>query len=319
MEAIKNKYKDLLRICISVALLLFLFSKADLETVADTFLQLSFVSWMLGVLFFIALCTMAASRWFIISTSLGFTGTWFTYVGYYFIGQFFNLFLPTSIGGDVFKIHYISRGRPKKMMGTYSVMADRFFGLAAMLLMGGFSVLIGPADMLPAQFRWVLYLAAIGVLALFCFMPLGHGLVKKIKPQFGDKLEALLIIWKHPLTFSKIIGLSVALNCILVSILILLATNLGLDLHPTYYFAIFPLTAAVTILPVSFNGIGLREGAFIFFLSLQDVTLNLALTLSLSLFAIQCSGGIVGGIAYSFGLHKKRLPSALEKYIPDEQ
>ncbi len=310
MVASKTIYKDVLRVCFSVALLLWLLSKADLDTLADTFLLLSPATWLITILFFIILCSMAASRWFIISTALGFSGSWLTYMGYYFIGQFFNLFLPTSIGGDVFKIHYITRNGPKKLLGAYSVMADRFFGLAAMLLMGGVSVLVGPKDMLPGEFQWVLYLAALGILVLFLFMPLGHAFVKKIQPRIGDKLEALLIIWKHPSTFFKILALSVILNCLLVSILILLAANLSIDLHPTYYFAIFPLAAAVTVLPISFNGIGLREGAFIFFLSLQDVTLNLALTLSLSLFAIQCSGGVVGGIAYSLGLHKKMLDSS---------
>ncbi len=306
-----NIYKDILRVCFSLVLLFWLLSKADLGVVAGTFLQLSLLNWVLGILFFTTLCTMAASRWFIISHSLGFSGTWFTYVGYYFIGQFFNLFLPTSIGGDVFKIHYISRGEAKKrkLVGAYGVMADRFFGLAALLLMGGMSVFAGPPDIVPERFAWVLYLAALGITLLFVFMPIGHTLVLRVWPQFGEKMAVLLKIWKDPKIFIQILGLSFILNSILVYILIMLADGFGLDLHPTFYFAIFPLTAAVTILPVSFNGIGLREGAFIYFLSLQNVSLNLALTLSLCLFAIQCSGGIVGGIGYVMGLHKKRIDS----------
>ncbi len=303
----KNIYKALFRICFSLILLIWLLSKADLRSILETFLQLPLSTWALAVFLFISLCTLAASRWFILSRTLDFPGQWFTYVGYYFIGQFFNLFLPTSIGGDVFKIMFISRGKQKKMIATYSVMADRFCGLAAMLLMGAGAVLLSPDNMLPKRLEWLLYIGAIGIIGLFIFLPLIYRLIDSSWPNISKRLTILLTIWRRPVTFFKLAALSVGLNFILITILIMLAEGVGINLPPAYYFAIFPLTAIVTILPISFNGIGLREGAFVYLLSLQNVPLEKALPLSLCFFVIQCSGGLAGGIAYATGLHKKKI------------
>jgi len=302
-------YKAVLRICFSLVLLVWLLSRANPQSVLEISLQLSFLTWITGVFFFTFICVLAATRWFVISRALDFPGQWFTYVGYYFIGQYFNLFLPTSIGGDIFKILFISRGERKKIIATYSVMADRFFGLAAMLLMGAGALLSNPQNMLPRKFEWILYLCSMGIVGFFVFLPSAYRLIKRIWPNIGEdkRITILLTIWRCPSTILKAVGLSLVLNSTLVIILIMLAAGIGITLPAAYYFAIFPLTAIVTILPVSFNGIGLREGAFVYLLSLRDVPMDQALTLSLCLFAVQCSGGLAGGIAYGFGLHKKRI------------
>ncbi|MBW1720161.1 MAG: UPF0104 family protein, partial [Deltaproteobacteria bacterium] len=52
-------------------------------------------------------------------------------------------------------------------------------------------------------------------------------------------------------------------------------------------------------------GIGIREGGFIYFLGLKGISTEKALTLSLSFFAIQIVASLIGGLAYSFGFHKK--------------
>jgi uncharacterized membrane protein YbhN (UPF0104 family) len=93
----------------------------------------------------------------------------------------------------------------------------------------------------------------------------------------------------------------------------LLAEDMGLGPPLLFYFAAFPLVAIPTILPISFNGIGIREGGFIYFLGLKGISAEKALTLSLSVFAIHVAAGLLGGIAYSFGFHKKPLKDYTEK------
>ncbi len=92
-----------------------------------------------------------------------------------------------------------------------------------------------------------------------------------------------------------------------MGIIAILANEMRLPPHPAFYFAAFPLVALMILLPVSFNGIGVREGGFIYFLGLKGVQPEQALSLSLSFFAIQVAASLVGGIFYTLGWHKKVL------------
>lgn len=121
----KSIYTTTLRVGVSVTLLVWLFSKTDLATVVETFAKLPFSIWAMTVFSFVILCTMAATRWFFLSGILGLSGKWLTYVVYYFIGLFFNLFMPTSVGGDFFKILFVSKGKKGMLVGTCSVVTDR--------------------------------------------------------------------------------------------------------------------------------------------------------------------------------------------------
>ena len=272
----KSVYTTALRVGVSVTLLTWLFSKTDLATIVEIFANLPFSIWLMTVFSFFSLCTMAATRWFFLSGILGLSGKWLTFVVYYFIGLFFNLFLPTSIGGDFFKILFVSKGNKSMLVGTCSVVTDRLIGLLTMFLTGTGAVLLYPQVVFSGKTEWLFYISTFGAVGLFVGLPLLYRLLRTLRPAFGEELVVLMRIWRYPSVLLKISALSVGLNVILVVIIIVLAKNIGIDLHPSYYFAIFPLTAIITVLPVSFNGIGLREGAFVYLLSLQNVQIGRA-------------------------------------------
>src|SRR5262245_55943195 len=93
-----------LKIAVSLVLLGWL---ADWRQVRDTFGQLRLSLWLaaLGVYGVAQLCS--SIRWQLLSRPLGFVQPWRRFLGYYFIGMFFNLMLPTSVGGDVVRAYYL--------------------------------------------------------------------------------------------------------------------------------------------------------------------------------------------------------------------
>lgn len=304
--------KFLLRIGLSVCLLVWLMSRTNLHDLLKAFLDLSLFVWAIAFLMYLASQVIASIRWYFLAHALDFSGPWFTYLKYYFVGMYFNLFLPTSVGGDVFKIHFISRGEPKKLRATYSILADRLFGFAAMFLLGAGAVLIGHG-ILPYQFEHLLHVAGICILSSFLGLPMAYKLVSSIWPELGKKLAVFLVFWEKPKALGAALSLSLALQILGISAVALLAEDMGLGPPLLFYFAAFPLVAILTILPISFNGIGVREGGFIFFLGLKGISAEKALTLSLSFFAIQIAASLIGGLAYALGFHKKMLKDYTEK------
>ena len=298
--------KFMLRIGLSACLLAWLISKTEPDALLDAFLNLSPIFWGIAFLMFLASQVISSIRWYFLAHALDFTGPWSAYLRYCFVGLYFNLFLPTCIGGDVLKVHFISRGEPKKLRATYSVLADRFFGLAAMLLLGAGAVLIGDGIM-PRHFEYIMYLSGICVIVLFAGLPMFHKIIGSIRPEIGKRLAILLVFWEKPKALFAALSLSLAIQALGMSSVVILAKGLGLSPPPAFYFAAFPMVAILTILPISFNGIGIREGGFIFFLGLKGISTEKALTLSLSFFAIQIAASLIGGLAYAFGSHKKPL------------
>ncbi|MBW2350698.1 MAG: flippase-like domain-containing protein, partial [Deltaproteobacteria bacterium] len=278
--------KFLLRIGLSVCLLAWLISKTNPDDLLGAILDLSFYAWAVAFLMYLASQVVCSIRWYFLAHALDFSGLWSTYLKYYFVGMYFNLFLPTSVGGDVLKMHFISRGEPKKLRATYSLLADRLFGLAAMFLLGAGAVLIGHG-ILPHYFEHLLCVAGFFIIALLLGLPMAYKLLSSIWPKVGKRLAVLLVFWEKPKAMFAALSLSLVLQALGMGAVALLGEDMGLSPPLLFYFAAFPLVAILTVLPISFNGIGIREGGFIYFLGLKGISTEKALTLSLSFFAIQ--------------------------------
>lgn len=306
MERNKKKLTaTFIRITVSISLLVWLFSKTDTTAVLESFGQLSVTVWSMAIGLFLLLSTFAASRWYCLARIIGLPGRWRAYLTYYFIGLFFNLFLPTNVGGDVFKVLLVSKEQNGILRGASSVLGERLIGLFTMFCMGAGALALYPHHILSGKYDWLFYGNGLGIVALLFFVPLLAYLLRVVRPVLYQKMAVLLEVRRSPKVLLKLALISMAVNGVVITMITLLAVNLGITLHPSYYFAIYPLMALVTLLPISFNGVGLREGAFVFFLSLHNIPLETAISLSLCIFIIQCCGSCVGGIVYATGLHKK--------------
>ena len=89
---------------------------------------------------------VAASRWCLIMSKIGFSHSWFFYLKSYFKGAFFNQGLPTSIGGDGVRILDCSRKDGSAEDSFFGVFIDRIIGLAGMLLLNIRRVRVGTVN-----------------------------------------------------------------------------------------------------------------------------------------------------------------------------
>ncbi len=296
----------LLRISLSIALLIWLFSRVEVHGILSAIKRLNPKVWLIAFLMYILTQIISSVRWWVLAKALEFSGNFFMYLGYYFVGMFFNLFLPTAVGGDVLKIIFLSKGQGRRLAATYSVLADRLFGLAAMLIIGACAVLYKPF-MLPEHFNNLLKLSGLLTIVVLIFFPLIIRLIERLYPEIGEKLSTLIIFWKRPWAGSLALFLSLILQGLGMAAVALLGSSMGIHVPWQYYFATYPLVAILTLLPISFNGIGVREGGFVYFLGLKSVPTEISLTLSLLFFSIQVASSLIGGIAYAFGVHNISL------------
>jgi hypothetical protein len=131
---------------------------------------------------------------------------------------------------------------------------------------------------------------------------------------FYAKIENLVsTIHRYPmraLTSALLISLPFTLNLILVQITI--AWALGVHL-PFRIFALFvPLIAIINLLPITFNGLGLREGIYTFLFVPVGVPPAVAVSMSLAFYFLRFSAGLLGGLMYALrnALNLNRRPAS---------
>ena len=95
------------------------------------------------------------------------------------------------------------------------------------------------------------------------------------------------------------LSLVVQVNCVIVMALV--GTGLGLKVHPLYYGVVMPLMSLLTLLPISVNGMGLREWSTVALLAPLGVGSSEAVALAFLVFTVQSAAGLAGLIPYLGG------------------
>lgn len=261
--------------------------------------------WMLGAtaLLFISTVILSARRWQILTLPLGFKKPFLELCKYCYVGLFFNLFLPSTVGGDFTRCYYISKGTGKYAEALYSVLADRVSGIAVLFATACFGILLGPgARDLPWQLKWPILAGTVGLFFVMPFMPL---LTRKmlgndnwIARQFNDSRAQ--IFWEDKRLVFAALGWSFLTQFMIVACHIGVALALGIaDKIPLwYYFVFYPCVAVLGFVTPSFNGIGIREWAYTYFLMHVGINQTSALTYALMWLALTTLLSLVGGVVY---------------------
>ncbi len=306
----------MIRMTISIVILIWLFSRIDIGAVFSAFSKISWPAWAGAFALYLFSQVLSSLRWFIIGRTLGFGGTFMTYIKFYFVGMYFNLFLPSAIGGDVLKAFFLARHGAGKLKATYSILSDRLFGLWGMFIIGAIASL-SSVHSLPGKWRHLLFFLALSMTGAAMAVPfftkainsLGARLVtkQKILTKMLLALEYMVAFWRHPSSLFYALGLSILLQLCGMTGAYILGKALGIALEYCFYLSVLPLIAVLTVLPISFSGIGVREGGFIFFFHMKGVPMEKAVALSLSVFAIQAAAALIGGIGYLAGVHRQAI------------
>jgi uncharacterized membrane protein YbhN (UPF0104 family) len=316
-QKIKEYFKSFLRIAVSLTLLFIFFKSIEIEKLWDTFIKISPIYWFLSFLSVLLLQIISSFRWEILGKCLGFHLGLKRYISFYFVGMFFNLFLPTSIGGDVIKAVFLSKEEQGKLRAIYSILADRGLGLGGMFILGGIACIMD-FDAVPYPFNVIILASAIATIIGLFIAPVAFNLIGDLIPKYRERIKFLPIFWEHPGVILKATLLSILIQLFANLCVWIISIGMGLKLSLSYYCIVYPLVSLLTLIPISLSGLGVREGGFIYFLSLQGVSAENALVLSLGSFLVQAVVSLSGGIVFMLGLHKKEQNELMEDIPADK-
>ncbi|HOW35698.1 MAG TPA: lysylphosphatidylglycerol synthase transmembrane domain-containing protein [Candidatus Omnitrophota bacterium] len=313
-EKLKNVLSLLLRIGLSVLLLAYLFSKIDTSKMLDAVKNADLRYFFAAMFIFIAINFLLLFRWTVFIRALGLTVPFKSIANCFFIGLFFNLFLPSSTGGDIVKTIGLFRDTPEKAKVVASVVVDRLSGFASIVLVALVSFAFGYRILNDNSL-----LVSIAVLALFCFAVIlvlfneklfsfVFGMFNRF-PKIKEKLMSLhysvALLKGKPQALLKAVALSCLSQTILAFIFSLLAKSFHQDI-PVLYFLIFvPILCVISSLP-SIGGLGVRDAGGVYLFAKIGVESSLAVSITLISFLFMVIVGLLGGIVYIFAMPSKR-------------
>jgi uncharacterized membrane protein YbhN (UPF0104 family) len=290
--------KKAVRIICSVGLLGFLAWRTDWGHVLKTFTEIRLEYWLGAVGVYVTTQVASSLRWQLLSRPLGFERPFWQYFSFYFIGMFFNLVLPTSVGGDVVRAWYLDGGSGQKSRAFLSVFVDRLSGLLMMLVMAAAATLLVPVPLSTWSVAcvWMSVSGAIVGLALLPRVAQIPFLQARLGVLGSDASQcALMTLKPTPMLLSLFVqGSNVVLTW-------MVGQAIGVTVPFGYYWVMVPIVSLLTLLPVSINGLGVREGGVALFLAPLGVPSGLAVTLAFLWFCAFSTGSLLGGLIYLFG------------------
>ena len=314
IKANRKKLLGLSQILLSLVLLVWLLSRVGLQEVVQTLSSIHWGWYALAFLLFQLNVVIRAYRWHVLLRALNDEPRFGYLVYLYYIGFFANNFIPSGFGGDLVKVVSLRQRHGRGSEALSSVLMERVTGLvgssliALVALLWNLSAHTMTLD-LPSLLWALIVVTAVGIPLAFFVARWSDPIriANRIYPQapglpFYSKVENLVnTINRYPvraLISSLLISLPFTLNLILVQMTI--AWALGVHL-PFRIFALFvPIIAIVNLLPITFNGLGLREGIYTFLFVPVGVPAATAVSMSLAFYFLRFSAGLLGGLLYAF-------------------
>ena len=301
--------KILIRVFVGASVFGFLIWRSDVGELWDT-LRRADVGYLFGALgaIFTGLF-VSALRWKAYLDALEIPLTFPTLFRLYFVGTFFNAFLPTGIGGDAYKAVRLGRGKESLAPAFASVFLDRFAGVVGMAAIGlvSSSYLLASGDErrrvpLIALAASIAIMGTAATLLLGGERLLGRGrLIKRqgIGGRIRRAMQQIHSAGRHPEAAARGYVFGVIFQSLVFTYHVMVAKALGIEGIPIAAFAsIVVISSLATMIPLSINGLGFREGAYIWALGRYGVEHDTALAFALLVLAALLLSSIVGGVIY---------------------
>jgi uncharacterized protein (TIRG00374 family) len=307
---------------VSVALLVLLFRRLDLSALRQLYATMPIWFYLFSLSVVVAGQALYAWRWRVLLDASGVSVSLGMAVRQYFIGIFLNNFFPSTVGGDMAKVFYLGRQHGYRPVAA-SIVLDRLLsiGLLAVFASVLFWVAPDPSPQL-ALTRGIVTLMAVALVAIIVLAARGTGGLPARLAPFGASAVALAeraqrfrqdmaAAAKRPVIVLQS-ALVVATYFMALTVMYRLFLSIDTTARPDFLTLLTAVTTTSLLsnLPVSVNGLGLRESLHALLLQPLGVPREAAVGISLLFFAHLLVSSLLGLLFWL------RLP-ALPREVPE--
>jgi uncharacterized protein (TIRG00374 family) len=312
--AIRSTFVKIFFKClVSVGLIAYLLLQSDLDVIRDLLKEIDLIWFVvsLGILGVIFL--LRAYKWSVLLKVQSISVPFCKLLSMTYVGAFFNMFLLGSTGGDIVRAYDISKYSKRSIESISTIFIDRITGVLALVLLGLVGAFID-RGMIMASGLFTPLICVFGGLILITFF-FTSSRSKFLFEQLGlflGRWDALRVVSSWPIRVHEcsllfvsaksslvaVLCLSTLIQLLIISTYYVGALALNLSLPFSVFLAIIPLVGVIRSLPISINGLGLREVAMVALFGLVLVKPEAALALSIFVFLATSMLSLIGGVLF---------------------
>ncbi len=275
----------LLKLLVAFVALYLVFQKISWSEIKEVLLGANYWLLLLGFLFFLFSKLVSAIRLNLFFRYHGLLLSEWINIQLYWLGMFYNLFLPGGISGDGYKVYWLKQhfnAPVKKLLSA--VFVDRLSGMALLVFLAAvlLAFIEGPWKWLP----WLALSAPMALAGLWVFL---HWFFPMYKTLF------------RPIAAFSFVVQKAQLICV---VFILLAFDISDGF--VAYLLLFLVSSVAAVIPVSIGGIGIRELCFLYGAQLFDISEPAAVSVSFTFYVMTMLGSFAGIVWVFKGIEKGR-------------
>jgi uncharacterized protein (TIRG00374 family) len=309
---LKDRLITILKIVVSLGLIVYLFSQVDMAQVGAAMAAANYSYLILALVLYLGAITNGCLKWYILLRALGISVPFGSLLAYTFVGVFFNNFLPANVGGDLMRGYSLARDTERAEEVAVSVFVDRIVGLVAFMSAALVTAIVAVYVTGRTDLQGIVLAAFVALGVIFGIFVL--LLSRRLRALMGrlfrlpflapvapiyERLSEAMAVYSHSygaLLLAFCVSLLTLLLSNFVNYLIFQAVGGGVPL--LYIFLFNPLIAFVLLVPISVGGLGVGQGAYVFFFGLVGVPEHLALSVSLIMQMIIYLTSLPGGVLW---------------------
>lgn len=267
---------------------------------------------------------LSAVRWQKVLNALGLQAGTSHLLNLYLACQFVSNVLPTTIGGDVLRVSRLSKENGEPPRTFASVVLERLTGWIVLPVITFVGLLVNPglrhlgSATLVAFALAVATLSALGLLLTVVAGERfgGHFLDRDGWRRFlGAVHFGLTELRRRPAATAEVLIAGLLYQLVLVLAAVMAARVVGISdaAGITALLAFLPAVLIAQVFPLGISGLGVREAAFVLFLTPLGVAADQAIALGFLLYLLNLVVSLVGAPSFAFGAPKQRRqpPNAL--------
>lgn len=275
LKRFMKRVKLFVKLALSFGLVAFVLYQIDTKKLFEIIKEIDIFYFFLAFLAYNISKIISALRLNYYFKEIGIELDFFTGLKLYYMGMFYNLFLPGGIGGDGYKIYILKKRKKSTYKELVTVtLLDRVSGLVALLFLGALFFIFSSFAKVTA-----LKIAAIAVLILS--YPAFFAIYLKFFKKYAKYLKETVFL-----------GFLVQLFQLLSAYFLLLS----LPQNPPVidFLALFFISSIIAVLPITFGGVGAREATFLYGLRFLGYDPSLGVAFSFLFFFINLLSGLIG-------------------------
>ena len=264
---------------------------------------------------FILSAIMNSFRWYLIVKESNMEISFPTILSFNFTGLFFSIFLPGRTGGDIARAYYIAKSSDNRAEAISTIIIWRMIGIIALTfiaLIASFTSFF----LLDDKSIIFVILAIILLIYTMLFLLSNRKLMNSLSNKFSllvkrvlklnleSKIKTLYNALHDYTNKKKLLIINIILGIVVHSLIItswyVISQSLDIDISYIYFFLLIPIISLLNTIPISLNGVGVREGAAVILFGNFGLELTQSLSMGLLFSVISLALGLIGGIFYIF-------------------